>query len=173
MTRDAAGEEQVVPAAVVVFVGSLLTVNACRLVGNVMGVRDGLGAQEVHLQLEDIMPVGAKVKQETAFDVDEVRVNGIVGLAGVGLHADGTVVCPGAELHRRRSRKPDGRGLRAEGRDGVVYIVLPPDMMHVGSLSCQIWHGLYSDCLPIGRFVLHSLDWSHSAVQSPVPSTVH
>ncbi len=88
-----------------------------------------------HGHLVDVAPERAEVHVPGRPDADEVRVDGVVALAGGGRHARGAVVGPRAGLHRRRRRVADRGVLRTERRDAVVQVIQVPYFYHLRGLD--------------------------------------
>lgn len=139
-------EKQVVVVSVLRDEGTLLGVRAFRLVRDARGRRTRGDGQRrvVHLDRVDVAPEGAEGHDDVGAVVVGGGVDGVVGAAGLGGDARRAVVSPGVEVGGRGDA--DGRGLGAEGRDGVEEVVGVAELGHVGGLRCAI-----SMCLSLGE----------------------
>ncbi|KFX89001.1 hypothetical protein O988_08806 [Pseudogymnoascus sp. VKM F-3808] len=80
----------------------------------------------------DVSPEAAKRQEIAASHLNQVGIDGVVGLGGGAGDADGAFVGPASGVHGRAGREADGRVLAAEGADGVVEEVLVADFVDVG-----------------------------------------
>lgn len=98
----------------------------------VRGRASRFGSRRVHSHLVDVTPEAAKRQEIAAAHLDQVGVNGVVGLGRGAGDADGTFVGPASGVHGRASREADGRVLATEGANGVVEEVLVADLVDIG-----------------------------------------
>lgn len=134
VARKADGDEQEISPVMLVEERALHLVIAGGFEGDLLGRRSELGSIGVHFCLEDVVPIGSPGQAEFASFVEEIGVDRVVGLARIGLEADGAVVRPRAELHGWGGRQANRRGLRAESRHRVIYVVLVSNFVYIGCL---------------------------------------
>ena len=106
-----------------------------RIISNIVRGGSNLCRSRVHGSLVQIVPEGAEIHIISAPVVEQIGVNRIVGLGRRGSDTRASTISPSAGLHGRRCGQSNGRILRAECRDGIVYVIEAIYELHIGGLA--------------------------------------
>lgn len=128
---DAAGEEEVVVAAILDHVGSLRGMGTAGVVLDLIACTGSFGGRRSHRGLVDVGPEGSEVQVLLGAIDEEVGVDRVVRFAGDGRDAGGPVVGERSTVHRGRGCEADGAVLHTESADGVVDVVCVSDQADV------------------------------------------
>ena len=124
--------EQIVIPTAIIHEAAFLRMGPARVIRHLDRSITAMARRARHRHLVQIAPEAAKRHLITPVaQRQEVRIDRIVRLPRGARHADGAVVRPRPDVHSGGSSDADGRGLRAEGRDGVVQVVGRPDLVDV------------------------------------------